>query len=184
MPHNHNNNKNIYIIVSSTGRTQPTWPLKGYAGPSGRLDVIARSMTTIRKPSELYAILLGPPTPPLVLRYTPSGCILSTEKQAMIEIARAMLGKSSCITVEDVEPEQLIMQLSKNKGLILLSEEGKRTGKPPSGKAFLLGAHIDPPRRYKDMGARLAEDVISIGPLSYHTSHVIAYLEWARLACG
>jgi len=174
---------NLYIIISPTARTLPTWPPKGYAGPSGRLDVIARSFLALQSGSEAYAILLGPPDPPKTIYYNPSSCTLKSERQAMMEIARALLGRGRCVSLVDKMPERILYEAAKERGLTLLEEEG-RSGGPRPGSAYLLGAHVDPPEDIMRVARRLAVERLSIGPYSYHTSHVIAYIEWSTRVCG
>jgi len=173
---------NLYIIVSPTARTLPLWPPKGYAGPSGRIDVIARAFLAVEEGSQALAILLGPPEPPKTLHYDPAKCKLRSERQAVHEIARALLGKGSCVRLDPRSPEQVLHEEAKRRGLILLGEEGD-PGATPGGKAYLLGAHLDPPEDIMEKARRIAEATVRIGPNRYHTSHVIAFVEWSVRAC-
>jgi len=174
---------NLYIIVSPTAKTLPLWPPKGYAGPSGRLDVIARALLAVEEGSQAVAILLGPPEPPKTLHYDPARCRLRSERQAMQEIARALLGRDSCLRLDPRSPEQVLHEEAKRRGLVVLSEDGDPRP-PPRGKAYLLGAHVDPPEDIMEMARRIAVATVRIGPNRYHTSHVIAYVEWSTRACG
>jgi len=173
---------NLYIIVSQTARTLPLWPPRGYAGPSGRLDVIARAFLAVQEGSQALAILLGPPEPPKTLHYDPARCKLRSERHAMQEIARALLGRHTCLRPDPRSPEQILHDEAKKRGLILLHENGD-PDPPPPGSAYLLGAHIDPPEDIMGRARRLSRATVRIGPYKYHTSHVIAYVEWSTRVC-
>ncbi|MEN2999583.1 MAG: hypothetical protein ABDH61_03315 [Acidilobaceae archaeon] len=175
-----------YVIVSSTGVTRP-FSLRGYAGASGRLDVIARSILALSlEPSSLlYALLLGPPGPPKVIVAPPSCCIGLTELEIMAEISRALKrGEGDWVQVREQGAEELLYQLSKQYELVLLEERGRNALKErwliAGRKAMILGSHVDMPPEVLALARRYARASISVGPRSLHADHVIAFLAWLR----
>ena len=179
----------IYIIVSPTARTDTDYPLRGYAGPSGRIDEIARSMVSIaRGKSLLIAVLLGPPNPPVTIVYGyREGCMFSGEREAIQHIRKSMQGKSRCIERHDIGVRDVVSIISRaGFETILLAEDGEDISELPRIKprAYLLGAQIDIPEHIINDIGNYIDAKASIGPLSYQSSQVIAYLEWEAEACN
>lgn len=174
------------MIVSSTGVTRP-FSLKGYAGASGRLDVVARSILALSlEPSaSLYALLLGPPSPPKVVVAPPSCCLGLTEPDVMAEISRALKrGEGNRLAVREQGAEELFYQLSKQYELVLLEERGRNALREreliAGEKAMVLGSHVDMPPDIAAIAKRYAVASVSVGPRSLHADHVIAFLAWLR----
>ena len=180
------NSQIIYIIISPTARTDGKIPHKGYAGPTGRLDEIARDILSLRnKESLLIASLLGPPNPPKTLLYQSSKCNLVSERQVISEIRRAFNDKSECIRILSVDPQDLL-SIIKKQGyrIVLLTETGSERIPIHAEKiAYLMGSHVDIPDELLKVLEKYVEIKASIGPLSYQTSQVIAYLEWEAERC-
>lgn len=178
--------KIIYITISPTARTDGFIPEKGYAGRTGRIDEVARDLLSIWNPdSLLIAVLLGPPSPPKTIFYKRSWCKLSSERQAVGELRRVLQGRSSCLRVARLFPEEIVPILWKaGYKLVLLTEEGDRRRLPVRERiAFLLGSHVDIPREILARLEKYVEIKANIGPHSYQTSQVIAYLEWEVQRC-
>lgn len=173
----------VYIVYSPTAVTSPDYPSRGYAGPSGRLDVLARSMLAVEPGSLLVLVPAGPPRGETLLAYDPRSCRVRSERQAMEEIRRALQGREGCVAPLDLGLERLLLLSSKSHELVLLREDGTPGPRRPRGRAYVLGSHVDLPGEVEAMVLRYSAGVESLGPKSYHTSHVIAYLEWARLYC-
>lgn len=176
----------IYIVISPTARTDGKIPVKGYAGPTGRLDEIARDILSLRnKGSLLIASLLGPPNPPKTLFYQSRTCSLVSERQVITEIKKAFDSKSTCVRILPLPPEDLLAIVRKlGYRVVLLTETG--SGKIPihaNKIAYLMGSHIDVPDELLNVLVKYVEIKASIGPLSYQTSQVIAYLEWEAERC-
>jgi len=173
----------LYVVVSPTAPTAPPIPARGYASRAGRIDVVARVFTEARPGSAAAAVLQGPPGPPVTLVYDPGECVLEGERQAVAEIARALAGSSRCVErVEAGLPEALYWAQKLYSRLVLLDESGPPLSAARVPTAYFMGAHVDMREEDRRLVARAAEPA-SIGPLPYHSEHVVAYLEWARLAC-
>ena len=180
----------VYVVISPTARTDGNYLAKGYAGPSGRLDVVARSYLAISESSfKFYALLLGPPRAPRIL-LAPSECRskVSSERSFMVEASKALRGLDSCFKVIEGGVETLSYILSKEtSSVLLLREEGgdvsrhlrELCGDRP---AFIAGSHIDPPEdvaRYIERSLKPVK--VSVGPLSLHTDHVFGYISLLRI---
>lgn len=180
------NSEIIYITISPTARTDGVIPDKGYAGRTGRIDEVARDLLSLWNPhSLLIAVLLGPPNPPKAIFYKKSWCKLASERQAVGEIRRALQGRNSCLHVESLSPIELAPILARaGFKLALLTEHGSdRLPRRAESIAFLLGSHVDIPGEILARLERYIEIKVSIGPHSYQTSQVIAYLEWEVPRC-
>jgi len=174
----------LYVVTSPTAPTAPPIPARGYASRAGRIDVVARVFTETRPGSAAVAILQGPPGPHVTLVYEPGECVLEGERQAVAEIARALSGAGGCVRRVDAGLPEVVHWARKLYPRLVLLEEGARplavAGEPT---AYFMGAHVDMREEDRRLVARVAEPA-SVGPLSYHSEHVVAYLEWARLACN
>ncbi len=182
----------VYIVISPTARTDASWPPRGYAGPSGRLDVLARAALAALtiEPEALFAgVLLGPPRPPITLLLD-QGCLAPSERGVMEVFRSLLLGRrrGSC-TALPWSAERLLHQ-ARRAGfrLYVLSEGGVDIAEVPGvldrGAAFLAGAHLDPPTDVVRAARGLGAVEVSVGPLSLLTSHVLAYLATLRRVAG
>ncbi|MCX8195748.1 MAG: hypothetical protein N3F67_01495 [Acidilobaceae archaeon] len=175
-----------YVIVSPTGATKP-FALRGYAGSSGRLDVVARCIiaSSIEPSAAVYALLLGPPNPPKLL-VAPAGCCAGLrELELMADMSRALKrGEGEWLHVRDQGLEELLGWLSRDHEIVLLEERGKNAllyrelvlGR----KAMFLGSHLDMPPEALSLVRRYAKASVSVGPRSLHADHVVAFLAWLR----
>jgi len=176
-----------FLVVSATARTTPDYPIRGYAGPSGRLDVIARSILASMTCREtlFIALLLGPPNPPKTLIYHSDKCTFKSERMVMMEIKRAYLSKSKCLEVEEWGIDEIVYNLVKSGfEIVMLREDGvdvSRARRALIGrKVYVLGSHVDVPSDIERGVSRYVEYRVSIGPRSVYTSHAILYILWAR----
>lgn len=177
------NYSQVYIIYSPTAVTTPEYPSKGYAGPTGRLDVLARAALAVEPGSLLILVPAGPPRGETLLAYDPASCRITSERQAMEELRRALAGRGDCVSLIDYSFERVLFLASKTHELVYLREDGDPGPHRARGRTYVLGSHVDLPAEVEAMVLRYAGSVESIGVRSYHTSHVIAYLEWTRLYC-
>ena len=182
----------VYIVVSPTARTEADFPLKGYAGPSGRLDVIARSYLALWEEGSLFqAMLLGGPRGPSLLT-VPWSCRsrVRSEKSFVLEYVRAVKGSSSCMSLEGLDEPLSLFRRLKRRGyrLIYLHEEGEDVSRSrdvcSDNVAFVAGSHIDVPERIHRFLVSASHRILSISrSRSYHTDHVIAYISSLRTCC-
>lgn len=178
-----------YVIISPTAVTSSNFPRKGYAGPSGRLDVVARAMTApfhFERDALAVGILLGPPRPPItVMGY--KDCLGLSERSAIEAIRRALLGRppQGCIALATGHDFILHVLAKSGFTIIYLSEKGDDiSGRPEAINcrcAYFAGSHVDvPPHTELDI-LRVTREIVSVGPKSLLTSHVFAFVAWLRM---
>ena len=182
----------VYVVVSPTARTAPDWPAKGYAGPSGRLDVLARAALAAVEvePGSVFAgVLLGPPRPPRILLVTRACLAGAASERGVMEVFRRLLasrGVRGCGALGE-PPERLFHELGRRGYRIYILEEGGAdvSGVPgalEAGAAFVAGAHLDVPPEVLSAASRYSQARVSVGPRSLLVSHVIAFLGAVRAA--
>ncbi len=184
----------IYLMISPTARTSPDFPLRGYAGPSGRLDVIARSITTLlslpKFEDELFlSVLLGPPKPPKALFVTRSCVSGRPSEKSLMEIFRKLLlvnEYKGCLALS-LSPEEVITIIKRNEfKLIYLYEKGEDISDnlnliTDKKVAFITGSHVDLPEDLNRFLKKVKAKEISLGPKSLLLSHALFYVHYLRL---
>ncbi len=181
-----------FLIVSPTGRTSPdNIPLRGYAGPSGRLDVVARAFEAVVEDKALaVAVLLGPPEPPVTV-VADSRCRarLGGERGFIQWYLKALTGGSGCPQVfRGVGLRDVLSLASRSHRIVYLREggvdvmEGKALETVCSKALFVLGSHLDIPPGEERVVRSYSDLEVSLGPVSYHTEHAVAFIEAIRLS--
>jgi tRNA pseudouridine-54 N-methylase len=90
---------------------------------------------------------------------------------------------SKCFKKENTSPVQLLYNLHRSSKIIRLHEKGADLTKyvsQPSPITWVLGGHLEPPLWVDKLLEKMRVEKVSIGPISYLTSHVIAYTIVAR----
>jgi len=186
----------VYIVISPTAITSPNFPLKGYAGPSGRLDVLARSVAALfsvpgTEKSLFIAILLGKPSPPRIFLIEKSCLKKGLTERDVIIVFRKLLSKTKyngCYELNINSVEYLFLKLKKlDFKLILLDEKGNDIEeiKDVLGEnriAFILGSQVDIPNNIKNVLKKELNAIsLSIEKKSLLASHVILYIAYLRV---
>ena len=193
------NYNTVFVVVSSTAVTSPNFPLRGYAGPSGRLDVLARSVAALfsvpgSEGSLFIAVLLGKPSPPRIFLIE-RGCLKEgLTERGVITVFRRLLSKSryeGCYELNIDSVEYLFLKLKKlGYKLILLDEGGNDIEKvkdvlSENRIAFILGSQVDIPDNIKNFLEKELNVVsLSIERRSLLASHVILYVAYLRFIVG
>ena len=174
-----------FLIKASKTHTGPTFSLRSLASTSGRLDVVLRSIISafwwgekLRRDLTFYALLEGPPQPPLVVEIR--GTVLDKLPSSELKLAEVFykLFKGKRVQGFKVYKEdfrRLVKRLSRTYEVLYLHEEGidirkfKLTNRP----LFILGDHegLDP--ESEKFLKELKIPWISLGPISYLASHCI-----------
>ncbi len=182
----------LYIVVSPTARTDASWPPRGYAGPSGRLDVVARAAVaslSIERAAAFAGLLLGPPRPPVAVLAS-GECVEAAggERGVMEAFRRLLMGRrvGGCMALP-WGAERLLHEARRLGFRVYTLEEGgadvsRVPGALRGRAAFLAGAHLDPPPGVLALARRLSEARVSVGPRSLLTSHVLAFLAALRVS--
>ncbi|MEB3758551.1 MAG: hypothetical protein GSR87_01630 [Desulfurococcales archaeon] len=161
--------------------------MKGYAGHTGRLDVIIRSLIASSTLDEACFIgLLGGLDrfdPQYIYSGDPSLYRNASERELFQLVYRCFLRKSACGNLEigSISIEYLA-NIVRKKGFntIYLTEDGVDYCESlglleGGGNLFLLGGHRDIPLEVLEIWGSDTHKM-SIGPIPLHTSHVIYFI--------
>jgi len=178
--------RRAFIVKASQARTAPDFSLRSIASTSGRLDVVLRSIISafktcdgIRENVDFYAILTGPPNPPVQLWI--SGMEKPEIPENEIELAtiikRLLAGETiKGYHISKASFEKTILSLMKQYYIFYLHENGediRKTHFKPGSYAFVLGDHVGLPLSDERFLEKLKVKKISLGPISYLTSQCI-----------
>ncbi|AEM38145.1 protein of unknown function DUF358 [Pyrolobus fumarii 1A] len=167
----------VVWLVFSSGRAWYRGGIRGWAGSSGRLDVVARVMLAACYPGCdaqggcLFAASLQGPA----LFVHEAGGRMCREYEAGEEILRGLQGVSRLSMVYPGLSGVELLSLAKSLGyrVLLLSERCPVSWRVSlNRRVVVLGADIDPPSAVHS----LADECISVGPISYLASSVAALL--------
>ncbi len=178
----------VYIVVSPTAVTEPSFPARGYAGASGRLDVVARAMAAplhAEPEAVSVGVLLGPPRPPVAIAGT-SACLGGRERSAVHAIRLALSGRPPSGCWASGEGLEYVLHRASRHGfrVVVLKEDGVDVASAPwalkGRRAYVAGAHVDMPPEQERIVLRYSRGTVSLGPVSLLTSHALAYIAWSR----
>jgi len=177
----------VFLVVSPTAVTSPNFKLKGIAGSTGRLDVIARSIIAalktkngIRGDTEFWGLLEGPPNPPILIKVIGSevGYIPCSEIEVIKNLRNIMKGE--CIKGYILEKKgfkEVVKELmSRVSSLYYLRENGRKMSEETfrhERVGFILGSHVDLPPNYEEYLISLGVEKVSLSSMSYLTSQCI-----------
>ncbi len=174
-----------FLVKARKGKTAPTFSLRSLAGTSGRLDVVLRSILAafrwgggLRRDVLFYALLEGPPRPPLVIEVR--GPELESLPASEVELARVFCQVYSGEEVPGFRAyresfESLIARLSERFKVVYLHEGGRdiRSVELGDDTLFVLGNHEGLDRESEEFLKRMSVPWVSLGPIAYLTSHCI-----------
>ncbi len=179
--------RHVIIVYSDTAFLKEKIPIKGYAGHTGRLDVIIRSLIASSTLDETcFTGLLGGLdrfNPQYIYSGGPSLYRNASERELFQLLYRCFLRKSACGNLEigSISIEYLA-NIVRKKGFntIYLTEDGvdlcESLGLLKRGSnLFLLGGHRDIPVEVLEIWS-LDMHKMSIGSIPLHTSHVVYFI--------
>ena len=182
-----------FIVFARKAWTKP-FNLNDLAS-AGRMDVIARCVSSalfisyaIRKDTNIYISLNGPPNPPVLLKFfgdrlkgvyyderSVAGKINEalkkideTEEKKEIEVSKGFL-------VSKQSFENFLKKKALERKIVYLHEEGKdiREIEFSGNEIFVVGDHKGLPKKTEVFLEKLGAEKVSLGPLSYLASHCI-----------
>lgn len=182
--------RRCFLIKASKTVTAPIFNLRCIAGTSGRLDVILRSFISalicddeIRKDTEIYAVLEGPPNPPLIIAAFGSGLnnLPQSEVGLAIIFQKLMQGERiKGFRVLRKSFSEILKELIKDYTPLYLHEKGKDIRELSFTKnskyLFILGDHIGLDRKSEELISKLGIPWVSLGPIPYLTSQCITLI--------
>ena len=183
------NDRNLFIVASSTAFLPKRLPIRGYAGHTGRMDVIIRSIIACAGGDySFYGLLCGRENDgvcPAIIVDDCSRLPLDIGEHELV--SKLVKGDSAILDVEPVSIEHLAWSLSKKDYRFVLLEETGRglcqrsvVGILGSGAAlaFLLGGHLGFPEVILRVFRRYRILRVNVGPYSFHTSNVVLLLRY------
>jgi tRNA (pseudouridine54-N1)-methyltransferase len=180
-----------FVVVGNLAVTSPDFSLNDIPGTSGRMDVLARCVTSaflrshgIRKDTVLYLVLLGPPRPPVTLKFAGSHLkYLNPDERSTASLIRRALSLDASAEWRQSTPgiwvragslEDLLQDL--NGPLVYLHEDGDDFT-PVREAIHVLGDHMGLTEKQESLLDRLGAVRMSLGPLVYHTDHCITIIQ-------
>ncbi len=176
-----------FVVVGHEAITTADFSLDDLAGATGRLDILLRCINSafmlshgLRKDTELYLSLLGPPGPSKVIRLVGSQMrYLNPDERSTASLVRKALalefeGQSTPgIYVHVMGLGELLREL--RGSLAYLREDGEdlRATELTSDSSFLLSDHKDLTRQEEATVMGLEPKLVSVGPAPLHTDHCI-----------
>ncbi|MCE4617547.1 MAG: hypothetical protein F7C32_03070 [Desulfurococcales archaeon] len=180
----------VFLVASPTAYIPTRFHLRGYAGHTGRMDVLIRSIISCAGGSYSYYGLLcgkekGTGLCPAIIVEDCSRVPVKVEEH---DIVKGILdGSLAWARLETIDVEHLVWRLSKEKfSFIMLDEHGtricdKHPGNPlvkKQGLVFFLGGHTGFPESLHRVISRYKPSKISVGPISLHTSNVVIVVRY------
>ena len=184
-----------HFYLKSNAKTDENINLKDLPGAAGRLDILARCINSafwisygIRKNVIFHTILHGEPNPPIYIRLEGDKLkkVSPDERNIAIFIGKALkkvnvskeIESTHGIFVSKKSFEKLLDE-NADKNFYLLDENGKDIKNVEIKKPFFfLGDNVDLSENEKNLLYEYGAKAISLGKVSYLSSHCITILNW------
>lgn len=176
-----------FVVVGHEAITHGRFELNDLAGATGRLDVLLRCVNSafmlshdVRRDTELYLVLLGPPRPPVTLHLVGAELRhLNPDERSTAALLRKALrlpaaGRSSPgVHLRHGGLSDLLPAFREE--LIYLQEEGEDIRRVQLGPrpTFLLSDHRDLAPEEEDVVRSSDARRVRLGPLPLHADHAI-----------
>ena len=184
-----------FLVLGHKAASAPGFSLKDPAGTGGRVDVLARCWGAallvshgLRADVELYALHLGPPSAPKVVRVRASGVrhLNPDERSTLLLMEKALGAPTTGPVWQESTPGVWVAVLSlvelldelAGSPLFLLDEAGDDVERVvvPADATFVLGDHVGfTPEEAAELAKRGARR-ISVGPVSLQADQCIVVL--------
>ncbi len=179
--------RRIFIMEARKACTSNSFNIKDLPGTSGRLDIVCRCVIAalkfgggVRLNTVFYAVLEGPPAPPLTLKVDGAEIdnISGSELQLALTLKKLLKGeKIKGFNVERKSFIEAVSEVRRKAEVYYLHESGKpiRMVNFPHRKdvLFVLGDHLGLPPRSERLLEKLGAFKVSLGPKRYLGSHCI-----------
>jgi len=181
-----------FVVVGHRAITSGDFKLNDLCGSTGRLDVLLRSINSafflshdLRRDVELYLILQGEPDPPKTIKLVGSELkYLNPDERSTGALIRNALLKRAYPHEQMSTPgiyiskrgfADVVQSLAKVSKILYLREDGESfNATPDSGEfTFVLGDDKDLFEEEEAIVLKHNPDIISLGPISYHSDHCI-----------
>lgn len=190
--------KRTFILYARKASTDANFDIHDLSGKGGRMDIVARCLQAalylsreIRRDTELFAVLNGPPRPPKTMWFRGSeyrGVAISESSIAKciknaLAFSVSKRGEwretGAGVYISSRSFQEIISDAAKAKKQIhILHEKGKdiRALKFSREAVFVLGDHIGLPLKEERFCERYGAEQISVGAKSYLASQCITLI--------
>jgi tRNA (pseudouridine54-N1)-methyltransferase len=188
-----------FVLFARKACTDSKFSIDDLPSSGGRMDVVARCLSSslftshaMRKDVVFYAVLNGPPRPPVTLQFSSAELHgVSPDERSIGGQLRAALGGTvgkawmhlrPGISVAGKSLQEIIKELADaGKPIYVLHEDGKpiEEVKLESDPVFVIGDQVGIPDKDEKFVLRYAKEKVSLGTTPYLASSVISVLNWA-----
>lgn len=180
----------IFTIIGHTASTNPSFSLNDLSGAGGRMDLLSRAVAAslflshgIREESVCNLVLLGPPNPGRIIRFTGKELRnLSPDERNVASFIKKALAIPAGRVFRDAGPGVQVRALSLAEHLsehryAVLDEHGTDIREVTTGElpdAYLLSDHQNFSAEEEGLFAGFPK--FSLGPAVVHADHAIVLL--------
>jgi tRNA (pseudouridine54-N1)-methyltransferase len=184
-----------FILYTNKGRTDHKFSLEDLPSSGGRMDLVARFITScmfishkMRQDTRVFVILNGAPKPPVTIEINPSVRKIGVDERSVALWIRKLLEE-----LEDRDSfhmynglkatresfRDIIKRLKKEGTIYVLNEGGVSIKKTKFEKnpIFIIGDHVGVPEKEEKFALRLGKK-LSLGKTPYLASTCVSLLHW------
>jgi len=184
-----------FILFARKGKTDQNFSLEDLPSSGGRMDLIARFITScmfishkMRQDTRVFIVLNGPPKAPVTIEVNPSVRKIGVDERSVALWIRKLLEKldkkKSVIMYNGLRAERtsfqsLIRKLSKEGSVYVLHEKGTSIKKTSLDKnpIFVIGDSYGLPSKEEKFALRFGKK-LSLGKTPYLASSCVSLLHW------
>jgi tRNA (pseudouridine54-N1)-methyltransferase len=191
--------KRGFLVIGNTASTEP-FSLNDIPG-AGRLDILCRCVAQalfishgIRRNTEIYLLLLGPPDPPKavkvrgdeVKRMSPDERNIAghLRKALSLKISEKWKKVHSGVYIARKNLSELLEELSENYKIYYLREDGVDLRKiakdvlKSEKLLFILGDHLGLHKEAEEVVFRYSKEIVKLSPISLQAEQCIVIVHY------
>jgi len=180
-----------FVLYARKASTGPDFPLEDLPGRGGRMDVVARCISSalwishgLRRDTCIHIVAYGPPKPPVVISFYGDRLrkVSPDERSIAIWIKKVLSSKKNPgITIRRIGFQTLIDELAAEGAFFyILHEKGADIQKISlrQNAVFIIGDHIGLPEKEERYVTRFPHERISLGKIPYFASQCITIIHY------
>lgn len=186
-----------FVVIGHRAITSSQFSLNDVCGSAGRLDVLLRCVNSafflshdIRRDVELILVLQGEPDPPRTIKLVGNELkyVNPDERSTAALLRNALMkkpGKTEVMSTPGIYIsrncfEEVIENLFKKSKIVYLREDGKEFSPSQTKRdyTFILADDKDMSQEEEAVIQRFEPEIVSLGPVSYHSDHCITMVNW------
>lgn len=185
-----------FVLFARKARTDSNFNIEDLPSSGGRMDLVARCITAalwlshaIRPYSKIYAVLNGPPNPPVTILFDGGSIrkVSTDERTTALWIKKALkedFGKEwhefrPGILIARKSFQEIIKEL-KDFPIYVLHEKGEPISDVDvkENPVYIVGDYLGIPYKDEKFAMRYAESKVSLGKQVYLASSCISIVNW------